>query len=87
MEFEITKIGERGQIVIPQNFREHMGIETGEKFMVFEKGDMIILKRLEGPSKEELDNMLKSGHEHAKKHKLKEEDMWKAIKKARSKKE
>ena len=30
MEMEIAKVGERGQIVIPQNFREDLHIKKGE---------------------------------------------------------
>lgn len=84
MEFEITKLGERGQVVIPQSFRDEMSLHKGEKFMVLQRGDMLVLKRLSAPTKEDFENMLKKGHEHAKKHKLTEEDMWNAIKKVRA---
>ncbi len=87
MEAEITKIGERGQVVIPQSFRENMGIHKGEKFMVLERGDMIILKRLRVPTKEDIDRMLVKTQSHAKKHQLTEKDMWNAIERVRSKKE
>lgn len=87
MEAEITKIGERGQVVIPQSFRENMGIHKGEKFMVLERGDMIILKRFRTPTKEDIDRMLAKTQGHAKKHQLTEKDMWNAIERVRSKKE
>ncbi len=85
MEVEITSMGERGQVVIPQNVRESRGIIKGDKFMVLEQGDLLILKKLETPSTEDINKMLKKGHEHAKKHNLIEDDMVKAIKKARAK--
>ena len=85
MEFEITRIGERGQVVIPQSFRKEMHIHKGEKFIVLQREDMLILKRLYTPTREDFDRMLKEGHEHAKKHGLTEKDMWDAIKKVRSK--
>ena len=85
MEFEITKIGERGQVVIPQTFREEMDLHTGDKFMVLQRGDTLVLKRLRAPSREDFEKMLTKAHEHAKKHNLTEEDMWDAIKKARAK--
>ncbi len=85
MEFEIAKIGERGQVVIPQTFREEMDIHLGDKFMVLQRGDMLILKRLHAPTKEEFAKMLNKTHEHARKYNLKEEDMWEAIKKVRAK--
>ncbi|MCH7568055.1 MAG: AbrB/MazE/SpoVT family DNA-binding domain-containing protein [Nanoarchaeota archaeon] len=83
MEFEVTRLGERGQIVIPQIFREHLKLKKGEKFMVMEQGGTILLKRLSPPTKEEFEQLLKKTHEHARKHKLTEEDMWHAIEKTR----
>ena len=85
MEFEITKIGERGQVVIPQSFRDDMSIHKGDKFMVLQRGDMLVLKKLRGPSMEDFDKMLKKSHAHARKHGLTEKDMQDVIKKARKK--
>jgi len=83
MEFEVTRLGERGQIVIPQSFRENLKLRKGEKFMVIEQGGTIMLKRLEPPTKQEFEQLLKRTHAHAKKNKLTEADMIKAIAKAR----
>ena len=85
MEFEVTKLGERGQVVIPQEFRKSMGLHTGEKFFVIERGDMLILKRLKAPTMEDFDTMISRGHEHARKHKLTEKDLNEAVTKARAK--
>jgi len=84
MDFEVTKLGERGQVVIPQEFRRSMGLHQGEKFAVMERGDMIILKRLKAPSIEDFDAMLVRGRAHAKKNKLTEKDALESIKKARA---
>lgn len=45
----ITTLGERGQIVIPQKLRKHLGMQPKTKFLVFGQGDLIILKRLTLP--------------------------------------
>ena len=81
--FEVTKLGERGQIVIPQEFRKSMGLHAGEKFMVVSREGALIFKRLEAPSLQEFDRMLAMSHAHAKKRKITEKDMWNAIKKTR----
>ena len=86
MEFEVTKLGERGQVVIPQEFRKNMGLHTGEKFVVIERGDMLILKRIKAPTIEDFDIMIKKGHAHAKKHKLTEKDLQEAVNRARARK-
>ena len=83
MEFEITKLGERGQVVIPQMFRDLLKLKKGEKFMVIEREGTIMLKRIVPPTREEFNNLLKKTQEHARKHNFKEKDMWEAIKKTR----
>ena len=85
MEFEVTKLGERGQVVIPQEFREHMGLKSGDKFIVIERGDTLMFKRLRAPSIEEFDKMIKKGHERAKKLGLTEKDLEEARKRSRTK--
>jgi AbrB family looped-hinge helix DNA binding protein len=86
MEFEITRLGERGQIVIPLAFREHLNLQKGEKFIVLEQEDNIVLKRIKAPTKEEFKDLIKRTHEHARKHSLTEKDLIDAIKRVRSKK-
>ena len=83
MEFEVATIGERGQVVIPQSFREEMGIHKGDKFMVLARGDMFVLKKLQAPSMEDFDRMLKKAHDHAKKHGLQPSDVEDAIRRVR----
>ena len=85
MDFEVTKIGERGQVVIPQSFRDTLGINTGDKFMVLQRGDMLVLKPLKAPSSDEFEAMLKKAEAHAKKHGLKPSDVDEAIQKVRAK--
>lgn len=85
MEFEITKMGERGQVVIPQSFREHLKLEKGEKFMVIEEGENLLLKRIKPPTKDEFEKLIRKTHEHARKYGITEEDMREAIKRARKK--
>ena len=85
MDFEIAKIGERGQVVIPQSFRDVMSIHKGDKFMVLRRGDMLVLKKLRAPSSEDFDKMITKSHAHAKKHNLSQEDAEEAIKRVRSK--
>ncbi len=82
---EVTSMSSRGQIVIPQLFREHLKLVKGEKFIVVEQGDAIVLRRLKAPTKNEFEDLMIKTHEFAKKHGLTEKDMWEAIKKARNK--
>jgi len=38
-----TKIGEKGQLTVPKEFRESLGLETGAPFAVLRLGDGLIL--------------------------------------------
>jgi AbrB family looped-hinge helix DNA binding protein len=49
-EPEVTTISEKGQVVIPKSIRKELGIKPKNKFLVYGKGDTIIMKKLELPS-------------------------------------
>ena len=38
-----TKIGEKGQLTVPKQFREELGLEAGAPFAVLRLGDGLIL--------------------------------------------
>src|SRR6266851_10523637 len=38
-----TKIGEKGQLTVPKQFREDLGLETGAPFAVLRLGDGLVL--------------------------------------------
>ena len=46
MTVDISKVGERGQIVIPRDIRKKLGIHRGEKFLVINQDDDIIFRSL-----------------------------------------
>jgi AbrB family looped-hinge helix DNA binding protein len=48
-EPQVTTISEKGQVVIPQSIRKELGIKPKTKFLVFGKGDTVIMKKLELP--------------------------------------
>jgi len=59
-EPEITTISEKGQVVIPHSIRKELGIKPKNKFLVYGRGDTIIMKKLEIPSlKKEWDDIFK----------------------------
>lgn len=52
---EITKLSSKGQVVIPESARQNLKIGTA--FTVVRKGDLIILKEVEGLKEEEIKEM------------------------------
>jgi len=77
---ELTTMSSKGQIVVPKDVREHMGIKEGTTFAIFGRDDTLILKKVSVPTaKEAFEKIHKWGVEFAKKKGLKEEDVEKII--------
>ncbi|MFA5797472.1 MAG: AbrB/MazE/SpoVT family DNA-binding domain-containing protein [Candidatus Woesearchaeota archaeon] len=60
MSIEMTRMSSRGQVVIPLNLREMMGLKDGETFAITGKDDTIVLKKIVLPSFDELMGKTKS---------------------------
>ena len=90
MEIEITKMTSKGQVVIPQDIREDKKIKAGEKFLVYDLDDSIILKRIQGLKEtntmQEFEDTFKSMCKTAKTKKLTKEDIEREIESYRKEK-
>lgn len=82
---EVTKLSSKGQVVLPQAIRDRLHLEAGAKFVVIGEGDIVILKKLEVPAREQLKELLKESRAYARKAGLKRSDISKAIKQVRAK--
>ena len=82
-EVVLTKISSKGQVVIPKAVRELLNIEEGDVFAVFGGNDTVIMKRVEIPSRGDLERILRQGQEHAKEKGITREDVQKAIEEVR----
>ena len=80
---DITSMSSRGQVVIPLNLRELMGLKDGEKFAITGKEDTIVLKKIQMPSFSNFDNLMQQTQEFAKKKGLKQKDINEAVQRAR----
>lgn len=78
MTIEITKMTSKGQVVIPQVMREEKGIKAGERFLVYDLSDSIVLKRVKNleaaKSIDEFEKAFSSTWASAKKSGAKEKD-------------
>jgi len=55
---EVTSMSSRGQVVIPFNIREQLGLRKGEKFIVIGEEDTVVLKKITMPSFQNFDKLL-----------------------------
>ena len=83
---EITAMSSRGQVVLPKNIRETLGLYSGSKLMVFSDGDNILLKPIKQPDMSEFTNLMDQAKEWASSVGMTEDDITDAIKSVRARK-
>ena len=44
--YATTKLSSRGQVVIPEEIRNNLGLSEGDQFLVTSEGDTVILKTI-----------------------------------------
>ena len=80
-----TKMSSKGQVVIPEDIRERMGLHSGDQFLVLAEKDVVILKIVTRPSMSEYKNLITKARKSAKAAGLTMESIKSAIKVARKK--
>lgn len=83
--FATAKMSSKGQVVIPEEIREKMGLKYGSQFVVMGEKDVVILKTITPPSMREFDSIIGNIRKQAKSADLKPSDIETAVKKVRSK--
>ena len=84
-KFSTTKMSSKGQVVIPEEIRDRLGLKPGAQFVVLGDKDVVILKTLTAPSMSEFDSIIKEARSQARKSGLKRTDINKATRKVRKK--
>lgn len=82
----IATLSERGQIVIPLEVRKKMHLEAGNKFAVFPIDNTVILKKIDLPSLERWDELLKPLREEAARRELGEKGIDRMVEETRREK-
>jgi AbrB family looped-hinge helix DNA binding protein len=78
-----TKMSSKGQVVIPEEVRKRLGLETGSRFVVIAENDVIILKALVAPTMDRFEEMIAKARNQARKVGLKKADIQAVIRAAR----
>ncbi len=80
-----TKMSSRGQIVIPEEIRDKMGLHSGDQFLVVAENDVVILKAITPPNVDEYRDLIKKTRKAAKSAGLTPDGLKSVIKAARKK--
>jgi len=78
-----TTLSSKGQVVIPEDVRDALGLEPGAQFVVMGDGDVVILKRIETPARSEFRALATKVRGQARRAGLKRAHVRKAIRKVR----
>jgi AbrB family looped-hinge helix DNA binding protein len=76
----------KGQVVIPEEIRDRLGLQSGTQFVVVGDRDVVILKAISPPSMKEFDNLIVQARQQARKSGLKKSDIDAAVAKVRGRK-
>jgi AbrB family looped-hinge helix DNA binding protein len=79
-----TKLSSRGQVVIPEEIRNRLGLEPGAQFVVIGEGDVVVLKALKPPKMREFKALLDKVQKAAKAAGVTPADVEKAIREVRA---
>jgi len=78
-----TKLSSKGQVVIPEEVRNQLGLKTGDQFVVVGENGAVILKTITPPSIRDFDAIIEKARKQARATRMKRSDIAKAIAKVR----
>lgn len=81
-----TRMSSKGQVVIPEEIRKKLGLETGTQFVVIGDRDVVILKTLSPPSMDEFDDLIGKARSQARKASLRRSDIKEAVSREKGRK-
>ena len=81
--YTTTRLPSKGQVVIPEEVRNDLGLSEGDEFVVIGQGDAVILKIITPPKLDEFQGLLRQARAEAKKAGIKKADLKSATAKVR----
>jgi AbrB family looped-hinge helix DNA binding protein len=81
-----TKMSSKGQVVIPEEIRDRLGLKPGAQFIVVGDRDVVILKVIHTPDMAEFDELVGRARKAAKQAGMRPADVQTAIRKVRRRK-
>ncbi|NQT59232.1 MAG: AbrB/MazE/SpoVT family DNA-binding domain-containing protein [Bacteroidetes bacterium] len=81
-----ARMSSKGQVVIPEEIRNKLGLTTGSRFIVVGDDDVIIMKTIVQPSMRDFDTLINKARQQAKSVQMTKSDISRAIDEVREKK-
>ena len=74
-----TRMSSKGQVVIPEEIRDRLGLKAGTQFVVVGNRDVVILKAISAPSVKEFDDLIGRARQQARRAGLRKSDVEAAV--------
>ena len=81
-----ARMSSKGQVVIPEDVRNKLGLSTGSQFVVIGENDVVIMKTITRPSMQDFDALIKRARKQAKSAGMTRSDISRTIAEVRGKK-
>ena len=81
-----TRMSSKGQVVIPEEIRDRLGLKAGTQFVVVGNRDAVILKAISAPSVEEFNDLIGQARRQARRAGLRKSDVEATVTRVRGRK-
>jgi AbrB family looped-hinge helix DNA binding protein len=81
-----TRMSSKGQVVIPEEIRDRLGLKAGTQFVVVGNRDVVILKAISAPSVKEFNELIAHVRQQVRKAGLRKADIDAAVARVRGRK-
>jgi AbrB family looped-hinge helix DNA binding protein len=81
---ETTRMSSKGQVVIPEAVRDRLGLKPGARFVVMGDRDVVILKTIAAPAREEFATIAARARRQAREARINRSDVTRVVRKVRS---
>lgn len=78
-----TRMSSKGQVVIPEEIRDRLGLKAGTQFVVVGNRDVVILKAISAPSVAEFNDLIGQVRQQGRRAGLRRSDVEAAVAKVR----
>jgi len=78
-----TRMSSKGQVVIPGEIRDRLGLKAGTQFVVVGNRDVVILKAISAPSVKEFNDLIGQARQQARRAGLRKSDVEAAVARVR----
>ena len=80
-----TMLSSKGQVVIPEEIRDRLGLTPGTRFVVVAESDVVVFKVLQAPEADEFAGLVAQARAVAREEGLRVADVGRAVREARRK--